>query len=92
MLSTFADEVACTQTAIMCATDIISSYRDDLVPLLNVGGAEKPATSLLAQLLLKGSSNDKRFVIEEAKTALKSVADNISPRRFAAPYPPSDST
>ena len=63
----------------MCATDIISSYRDDLVPLLNVGGAEKPATSLLAQLLLKGSSNDKRFVIEEAKTALKSVADNISP-------------
>ena len=63
----------------MAAGDIISVFRDDIEPYLNKGGSSKPASSLLYQLLLKGSSNDKRFVVEEAKNALEIMARAISP-------------
>lgn len=67
------------QTAIMSAADIVQVYKDRIEPHLDVGGHKRPAESLLYQLLLKGSSNDKKFVIEEAKKTLTSIAENVSP-------------
>ena len=58
---------------------MIRTFQDSILPYLSIGGTQKPATSLLSQLLLKGSSNDKRFVIEEAKAALQAVAQSIAP-------------
>jgi hypothetical protein len=59
------------KTAIMAVADLYESYSDALLPHTNVGGLAKPLTSLLAQILLKCSSNDKKFVIEEAQRALQ---------------------
>jgi hypothetical protein len=55
----------------MGVVDLYSTYGTALLPLTDVGGQQKPASSLLAQLLLKCSSNDKKFVIEEAQRALQ---------------------
>ena len=78
----YIDKFDLVQTAIMAATDIISTYRDEIVPVLNVGGMEKPANSLLSQLLLKASSNDKKFVIDEAKAALRAMSSNLAPLKL----------
>lgn len=67
------------QTAIMSVADVIRTFKEETEPFLNKGGVSKPASSLLYQLLLKGSSNDKRFVVEEAKATLTVMAENITP-------------
>ena len=71
----FAVDAPCSplplQTAIMAVADLYLSYGDALLPHTDVGGQAKPLTSLLAQVLLKASSNDKKFVIEEAQRALQ---------------------
>jgi len=67
------------QSAIMAVADIVEAFGDDVLPHLDVGGVGNPGDSLLYQLLLKGSSNDKRFVIEEAKRALALTAGCIAP-------------
>lgn len=59
------------QTAIMAVADVYTTYGDLLLPHTDVGGQLKPTTSLLAQMLLKCSSNDKKFVIEEAQRAMQ---------------------
>lgn len=66
----------------MTTADLIESFRDELLPHLDIGGATKPASSLLSQLLLKGSSNDKRFVIEEVQRTLAAAAEFISAPMF----------
>ena len=66
----------------MTAADLIETYGDELLPHLDNGGTHKPAASLLCQLLLKGSSNDKRFVIEEVQRTLGIAAERISPLPF----------
>jgi hypothetical protein len=71
--------VSVPQSAIMAVADIVEGFGDDILPHLDVGGVGNPAGSLLYQLLLKGSSNDKRFVIEEAKRALTLTADYVGP-------------
>ena len=63
----------------MAVADIVEAFRDDMLPHLDVGGVGNPGGSLLYQLLLKGSSNDKRFVIEEAKRALALTAGCVTP-------------
>ena len=70
---------ACLQTAIMSVADIFEVFTDKTEPHLNKGGASKPAASLLYQLLLKGSSSEKRFVFEEARQTLQVMAKSISP-------------
>lgn len=59
------------QTAIMAVADLYQRFGDALLPATDVGGAAKPLTSMLAQVLLKCSSNDKKFVIEEAQRAMQ---------------------
>lgn len=54
----------------MCAADLFRVYSSAMVPLMDAGGVKRPGDSLLAQLLLKASSNDKLFVIEEVRLAL----------------------
>ena len=53
------------------SADLYLIFGDVLLSHTDVGGQAKPATSLLAQLLLKAASNDKRFVVEEAQRALQ---------------------
>ena len=50
-----------------------------MIPLLDNGSMTRPANSLLLQLLLKASSNDKRFVIEEVQQTLAVMAKSIDP-------------
>lgn len=59
------------KTAIMATCDMYEIYGDALLPMSDVGGQVKPLTSMLAQILLKCASNDKKFVIEEAQRALQ---------------------
>lgn len=61
---------AVCKTAVMAAADLFLTFKDTILPLCDVGGMAKPLTSLLCQLFLKGASNDKKFVIEEALRAL----------------------
>jgi hypothetical protein len=70
---------ALCKTAIMTATDLCARYGDALLPLADAGGAAAPAASLLAQVLFKAASNDKRFVIEEAQRALEALAEALPP-------------
>lgn len=67
------------KTAIMCSSDLFNTFKDGMLPLMDIGGPTKPAGSLLSQLLLKASSNDKQFVVEEARSTLTAVADNLAP-------------
>lgn len=61
----------------MGAADLVNTFKDAMEPYLNKGGVSKPAASLLHQLLLKASSNDKRFVVDEAKNTLSAMAASI---------------
>lgn len=54
----------------MTANDLYISYGDALLPLSDIGGPAKPLTSMLAQLLTKAASNEKKFVVEEAQRAM----------------------
>lgn len=75
---------ALSKTAIMTARDLFLSSAPAMLPLCDVGGASQPMNSLLAQLLLKAASNDKKFVIEEAQRALSTMADALPPTDFSA--------
>ena len=70
------------QTAILCSADFFRSLRDGILPYLDVGGPQQPQSSLLLQLLLKASSNDKRFVVEEAQGALQVLTESLDPMQL----------
>ncbi|KAL4859361.1 DNA-directed RNA polymerase I subunit 2 [Chlorella vulgaris] len=77
------------KTAVMGVVDLYNTYGTALLPLTDVGGQLKPASSLLAQLLLKCSSNDKKFVIEEAQRALQVMVASLTASemlRMLLPY------
>lgn len=59
--------------------DLFATFGDKMIPLLDNGSMTRPANSLLLQLLLKASSNDKRFVIDEVQQTLATMAKNIDP-------------
>ena len=50
-----------------------------MIPLLDNGTMTRPANSLLLQLLLKASSNDKRFVLDEVQQTLTVMAKHVDP-------------
>ncbi len=60
-----------SQSAIMATADCITTFQDAILPFLLTPKAD---TGLLMQLLLKASSNDKRFVVEEARATLDKLA------------------
>lgn len=62
---------AVSKTAILAAADLLISFGDEMGPLMDVGALERPASSLLHQLLLKASSNEKRFVVDAASDTLQ---------------------
>lgn len=64
--------------AILTAADLVTGLGNDLLPYLDKGGAAKPAESLLGQLLLKGGSNDKRFVIDEVNRTLSRITQHMN--------------
>ena len=66
------------KTALLCLTDLSQDFGDELLPFVDAGGMGSPTSSLLAQLLLKASSNDKRFVIEEAERCLRELCAHMS--------------
>eukprot|EP00191_Tetraselmis_sp_GSL018_P024866 CAMPEP_0177625408 /NCGR_PEP_ID=MMETSP0419_2-20121207/30081_1 /TAXON_ID=582737 /ORGANISM="Tetraselmis sp., Strain GSL018" /LENGTH=266 /DNA_ID=CAMNT_0019126347 /DNA_START=107 /DNA_END=903 /DNA_ORIENTATION=- len=77
------------KTSLLCLSDLFHDLGDGLLPLLDVGGMEQPQTSLLNQVLLKASSNDKRFVIEEAERCLNQLCQQLDPgelRGMLSPY------
>ena len=74
------------QLAIMCICDLVAVAGDEVLPLLDVGGAIAPGTSVLNQLLLKATSNDKRFVVDEATHALETISERVS-SQLLAPIP-----
>ncbi|KAK9788320.1 hypothetical protein WJX73_006811 [Symbiochloris irregularis] len=63
-----------SKLAIMCMGDFVIAFGDALLPRLDTGG---PNSSLLNQLLLKASSNDKRFVVDEAQKALDTLSQQV---------------
>lgn len=63
--------------AILTTTDLVASLPNELMPFLDIGGAARPTESLLGQLLLKGGSNDKRFVIDEVDRALARMTQKL---------------
>ena len=67
------------QTAVICVADLFSAFGDKMIPLLDNGTMTRPANSLLLQLLLKASSNDKRFVLDEVQHTLTVMAKSIDP-------------
>lgn len=67
------------QTAVMCVADLFAVFGDALVPYMDNGSLTRPGNSLLLQLLLKASSNDKRFVIEEVQLSLTTMAKSVDP-------------
>lgn len=76
------------KTALLCLTDLIHDLGDALLPSLDGGGMSQPAGSLLCQLLLKASSNDKRFVIEEADRCLRELCGQLSPAELQPLFTP----
>jgi len=66
-----------SKSAIMCMSDIIHTLGDQVIDLLDVEGLKRPGESILYQLLLKASANDKKFVVDEAKAALVEVATSL---------------
>ncbi|CAN0900553.1 TOG array regulator of axonemal microtubules protein 1 [Linum grandiflorum] len=66
---------ALCKTSIMASSDIVSAYGDKLLLL---DSTTHVFDSLLLQLLLK-SSQDKKFVCEEADRALNSMVRSITP-------------
>lgn len=67
------------QTAVMCVADLFAVFGNAMVPYMDTGSLTRPANSLLLQLLLKASSNDKRFVIEEVLLSLTTMAKSVDP-------------
>lgn len=67
------------QTAVMCVADLFAIFGNAMVPHMDTGSLTRPANSLLLQLLLKASSNDKRFVIEEVQLSLTTMAKSVDP-------------
>ena len=65
------------QTAVMCVADLCSVFGNSLMPYIDTGSLSRPANSLLLQLLLKASSNDKRFVIDEVQLSLRTLAKSV---------------
>ena len=76
---------ALSKTAIMALRDLyLSCSGEELVPLTDIGGSTKPIGSVLAQLLLKAASNDKKFVIQEAQSTLVTMAEMLPPAAMLA--------
>lgn len=50
-----------------------------MVPFMDTGSMTRPANSLLLQLLLKASSNDKKFVLDEVQQTLTIMAKSVNP-------------
>ncbi|KAL3135085.1 hypothetical protein ABBQ32_008030 [Trebouxia sp. C0010 RCD-2024] len=67
------------KTAVMCVADLFAVFGNAMVPYMDTGSLTRPANSLLLQLLLKASSNDKRFVIEEVLLSLTTMAKSVDP-------------
>lgn len=65
------------KTSLLCCTDLFTTFQDDLLDLMDVGGPSRPANSLLCQLFLR-AANDKQFVIEETQRTLTAIAVNLS--------------
>ena len=63
----------------MAAADLFRAFGDEALPFVDFGGASRPANSLLAALLAKAASNDKRFVIGAVGAALGALRDSVSP-------------
>lgn len=63
----------------MCVGDLFAAHGSRLLPLVDIGGATQPAKSMLAQLLLKAGSNDKKFVLDEVQRALGVMATSMDP-------------
>lgn len=63
----------------MCVADLFSVFGNSMEPYIDMGSLTRPANSLLLQLLLKASSNDKRFVIEEVQQSLRVMAGSVEP-------------
>jgi hypothetical protein len=78
-LSALHDCTVPMQAAVMCAGDLFAAHGSRVLPLLDTGGSTQPAKSMLAQLLLKAGSNDKKFVIDEVQRALAVMAANMDP-------------
>jgi len=73
---------ALSKTAIMTARDLFLCDAPAMLPICNTGSVAQPVNSLLAQLLLKAASNDKKFVIEEAQKALITMTETLDPSQF----------
>jgi hypothetical protein len=67
------------KTAILTVADMYAAYGDEMLPVTDVGGPAKPLESMLAQLLTKAASNEKKFVVDEAIKTLETVVDSCSP-------------
>lgn len=65
-----------SKTAIMCFTDMITFLGDEIVPLLDKEGPQKPGNSVLSQLFLKATT-DKQFVAEEVKKTLNAIGKGL---------------
>ena len=76
------------KTSLLCVSDLVTDFGDDILPSLDIGGASKPSTSLLCQLLLKAASKDKKFVIEEAERALRCICESLGPADLYPLLPP----
>lgn len=63
----------------MCVADLFAIFGNAMVAHMDTGSLSRPANSLLLQLLLKASSNDKRFVIEEVQLSLTTMAKSVDP-------------
>lgn len=69
--------------AVMCCADIFSNAGDIVFPYIDVGGPVKTTSSLLIQLLLKASSNDKQFVVDEVHRTLVILSTHITPGQIS---------
>jgi hypothetical protein len=70
---------ALAKTAIMTVRDLYLAAPSEMLHYTDVGGPSKPNDSILAQVLLKAASNDKKFVIEEAERSLSTMSDMLPP-------------
>lgn len=73
---------ALAKTAIMTVRDLYLSASSEMVNHTDGGGLLKPNESVLAQLLLKAASNDKKFVIEEAERSLSTMSEMLPPAQL----------
>ncbi|CAG9459977.1 unnamed protein product [Pedinophyceae sp. YPF-701] len=65
------------KAAVMCAGDFFDAFEDEVAGEVDKGGVARPAESIVHQLLIKATSNDKKFVSEEAKAALAELARTL---------------